>query len=183
MSPDPALRQKTIALVGLMGVGKTSVGRRLAQDLDLPFSDADDEIEKAAGRTIPEIFAERGEPEFREGERRVIARMLDEPVQVIATGGGAFCHPATRALIREKAISIWLKADVDVLLRRVGRKDNRPLLKVQDPRAVLERLAQEREPFYAEADIHICTGDKPHQATVNAIIAALAAHLGKAGAE
>lgn len=182
MSPDQALRQKTIALVGLMGVGKTSVGRRLAQQLDLPFADADDEIEKAAGRTIAEIFAERGEPEFREGERRVIARMLDEPPHVMATGGGAFCNPATRKLIRDKAVSIWLKADVDTLLRRVGRKDSRPLLNVADPRAVLERLALEREPFYAEADIHIATGDKPHQATVNAIVEALRAHLERSGA-
>ena len=181
MSPDPALRQKTIALVGLMGVGKTSVGRRLAQELDLPFADADDEIETAAGRTIPEIFAERGEPEFREGERRVIARMLDEPPHVMATGGGAFAQPATRALIREKAVSIWLKADVDILLRRVARKDNRPLLNGQDARAVLQRLAREREPFYAEADIHISTDDKPHQATVNAIIEALRAHLSEKG--
>jgi len=177
MSPDPALRQHTIALVGLMGVGKSSVGKRLAQALDLPFNDADTHIEKAAGCSIADIFAERGEEEFREGERRVIARLLDAPPHVLATGGGAFCQPETRALIQEKAISVWLKADVNVLVRRLARKTNRPLLKGGDPRTVLERLAREREPHYAQAHIHVCTGDKPHQAAVDAILAALRTHL------
>jgi len=177
MIADPALRRKTIALVGLMGVGKSSIGRRVAAALDLPFHDADDEIEKAAGRTIPEIFAERGEAEFREGERRVIARLLDEAPHVLATGGGAFVNPQTRALIKEKAVSIWLKADVDVLVRRVGRKDNRPLLKGRDARQVLAGLAQDRYPAYAEADIAVETGEGPHQAAVDAVLTALRRHV------
>lgn len=177
MCADPALRQKTIALVGLMGVGKSSLGRRLAAALDMTFSDADEQIERAAGCSIADIFAERGEAEFREGERRVIARMLDEPPHVMATGGGAFLHPTTRQLILDRAVSVWLNADVDVLVRRVARKNDRPLLNGRDPRAVLEQLARDREPFYAQADIHITTGDKPHQAAVEAILQALKAHL------
>ncbi len=171
------MRKKTIALVGLMGVGKSSIGRRLAAALELPFHDADDEIERAAGRSIPEIFAERGEAEFREGERRVIARLLDEAPHVLATGGGAFANAETRALIKEKAVSVWLKADVDVLLRRVARKDNRPLLKGRDARAVLETLARERGPAYQEADLSIETGETPHAAAVEAVLRALEAHL------
>lgn len=176
MTVDPALRQNTIALVGLMGVGKSSVGRRLANALGLPFCDVDDEIEKAAGASIPEIFAKHGEAEFREGERRVIARMLEDPPHVMATGGGAFCQPATRALIQARAITVWLQADVDVLVRRVARRDNRPLLKGKDARQVLAKLAKEREPFYAQADIHISSGEAPHQAAVDAIIAGLKAY-------
>jgi shikimate kinase len=179
MTVDPALRRKTIALVGLMGVGKSSVGRRLAHALAMPFCDVDDEIEKAAGCSIPEIFAKHGEAEFREGERRVIARMLDDPPHVMATGGGAFCQPATQALIQSKSITVWLQADVDVLVRRVGRRDNRPLLKGKDARAVLARLAKEREPFYAQADIHISSGEAPHQAAVDAIITGLKAHYAR----
>jgi shikimate kinase len=177
MSPDPALRKKTIALVGLMGVGKSSIGRRLAAALDLPFRDADDEIETAAGRSISEIFAERGEAEFREGERRVIARLLDEPPMVLATGGGAFVNADTRALIKQKAVSIWLKADVDVLVRRVGRKDTRPLLKGRDPRAVLGALARERGPAYAEADLCVETGDTPHSVALERVLTALGQHI------
>ena len=177
MSPDPDLRKKTIALVGLMGVGKSSIGRRLATALDLPFHDADEAVEKAAGRSVADIFADRGEDEFREGERRVIARLLDEPPHILATGGGAFAQPQTRALIKAKAISVWLKADIDVLVRRVGRKDNRPLLKGRDPRAVLEGLARDRYPAYAEADIAVETGDTPHQAAVEAVLAAIAEHV------
>jgi shikimate kinase len=173
MSPDPALRNKTIALVGLMGVGKSSIGRRLAAALNLPFRDADDEIETAAGRSITDIFTERGEAEFREGERRVIARLLEEPPMVLATGGGAFVNPETRALIKRKAVSVWLKADVEVLVRRVGRKDTRPLLKGRDPRVVLNALAQERYPAYAEADLCVETGETPHQAALEAVLAAL----------
>jgi shikimate kinase len=177
MNADDPLRRKTIALVGLMGVGKSSLGRRLASALDLPFSDTDEEIERAAGCTIAELFADRSEAEFREGERRVIARMLDDPPHVMATGGGAFANDSTRRLIKEKAISVWLDADVDVLVRRVARKAHRPLLRDKDPHEVLTRLAAEREPFYAQADIHISTGDKPHQAAVEAIIDALRDHV------
>jgi shikimate kinase len=177
MSPDPALRKTTVALVGLMGVGKSSIGRRLAGVLDLPFRDADDAIEEAAGRSISDIFTERGEAEFREGERRVIARLLDDPPMVLATGGGAFVNPETRTLIKRKAISIWLKADVEVLLRRVGRKDTRPLLKGRDPRLVLQTLAEERYPAYAEADLSVETGETPHQAALDAVVAALRRHV------
>ena len=173
MSPDPDLRERTIALVGLMGVGKSTIGRRLAGALGLPFRDADQEIEKAAGRSISEIFAERGEEEFRAGERRVIARLLDEGPHVLSTGGGAFMNPKTRALIREKAVSVWLKADLEVLVRRVSRKDTRPLLAGRDPREVLERLMIERYPVYAEADIVVETDDRPAGATVETIMDAL----------
>jgi shikimate kinase len=173
MSPDPALQERTIALVGLMGVGKSTIGRRLAQTLGLPFRDADQEIEAAAGCSIAQIFAERGEDEFRAGERRVIARMLQDPAHVLATGGGAFMNPATRALIKQKAVSVWLKADLEVLVRRVSRKDTRPLLAGRDPREVLQRLMAERYPVYAEADIVVETDDRPAAAAVDAILAAL----------
>jgi shikimate kinase len=175
--PPQALRARTLVLVGMMGVGKSSVGKRLALALDLPFRDADEEIERAAGRTISEIFAVRGEAEFREGERRVIARLLDEPPHVLATGGGAFMHPDTRALVKRRAISIWLKADPEVLARRVGRKDTRPLLRGKDPRQVLEALLQAREPSYREADLIVESADGPHQATADMIVAALAQRL------
>jgi shikimate kinase len=164
---------RTIALVGLMGAGKTTIGRRLAQALKLPFVDADEAIAEAAQRSIPEIFAEHGELEFRRGERRVIRRLLDESPHVLATGGGAFIDPRTRALMKEKAFSIWLKAPLDVLMQRVTRRDHRPLLKEDDPRAVMERLMAERYPIYAEADITIETGAGPHNAAVRAILAAL----------
>ncbi len=179
--PDPRLRQRTIALVGLMGVGKSSLGRRLAQVLDLPFRDADEEIEKAAGRTVPEIFAERGETEFRDGERRVIARLLEEPPHVLATGGGAFVQPETRALLKAKALTVWLKADVETLARRVGRKDGRPLLAGKDPVQVLSDMANIRYPAYAEAEIHVETGESAHAAAVQAVLDALDAHLKQAG--
>lgn len=177
MSPLPALPRKTIALVGLMGVGKSSVGRRLGAALGLPFVDADTEVEAAAGRTIPEIFAAYGEPAFRDGERRVIARLLEGEPHVLATGGGAFVNDETRALIKEKAISIWLKADLEVLARRVGRKDNRPLVKGRDPMEVLREQAEVRYPCYAQADITVQTGDTPHQEAVAAILEALKAHF------
>ena len=177
MTPPPPLpRDKTIALVGLMGVGKSSVGRRLATALDLPFKDADTEIETAAGRSIPDIFETYGEAEFRDGERRVIARLLDEGPMVLATGGGAFINDATRALIKEKALSIWLKADVDILARRVARKDNRPLVRGKDPLEVLTALAEVRYPIYAQADITVELGETPHQDSVVAILRALEAH-------
>ncbi len=173
MSSTPLPQRRTIALVGLMGVGKTTIGRRLAQALSLPFSDADHEIELAAGRTIPEIFAERGEVEFRAGERRVIARLLDGEPHVLATGGGAFMNEQTRALIKQKAISVWLKADLDVMVRRVSRKDTRPLLVGKDPREVLSQLMQERYPVYAEADIVVETDDRPAGQAVDAVLRAL----------
>lgn len=172
----PLPRSKTIALVGLMGVGKSSVGRRLAAALDLPFKDADTEIEVAAGRTIPEIFEAFGEAEFRDGERRVIARLLDEAPMVLATGGGAFMNEQTRALIKERALSIWLKADVDILARRVARKDNRPLVQGKNPLEVLTALAEVRYPVYAQADITVELGETPHQESVAAILRALEAH-------
>ena len=165
--------QRAVVLVGLMGVGKTTVGRRLAKALNLPFKDADAEIEIAAGRSVADIFAERGETEFRAGERRVIARLLDGPPVVLATGGGAFLNPETRRAIKEKAVSIWLRADLDVLVRRVKRRDTRPLLRGGDPREVLERLAAERYPVYAEADLTVETSESPHDAAVAAILAAL----------
>lgn len=171
------LRARTITLVGLMGVGKSSVGRRLANALDLPFKDADNEIEAAAGRSIPDIFAEMGEPAFREGERRVIARLLDDPPHVLATGGGAFMNDETRALIKERSVSVWLKADLDILARRVGRKDTRPLLSGKDPMAVLAELAQKRYPVYAQADLMVESGDTAHHVAVNQIISALSAYL------
>jgi len=171
------LRHRTIALVGLMGVGKSSVGRRLANALELPFRDADSEIEAAAGRSIPDIFADLGEPAFREGERRVIARLLEQPVHVLATGGGAFMNPETRALIKSRAVSVWLKADLDVLARRVGRKDSRPLLKGRDPLAVLKDQAELRYPAYGEADVIVETGDAAHHVTVDQLIRALSAYL------
>jgi shikimate kinase len=160
-----------------MGAGKTTVGRRLAQALQLPFADADDEIVHAAGRSIQDIFAERGECEFRRGERQVSSRLLAGPVHVLATGGGAFIDPKTRALMKERAISIWLKAPLDVLMRRVTKRDHRPLLKEDDPQAVMQRLIEERYPIYAEADITIETAPGPHNTAVAAIIEALRKHI------
>lgn len=169
---------RTVALVGLMGAGKTTIGRRLAAALKLPFVDADHEIERAAGQTVAEIFAEHGEAEFRRGERRVIARLLDDPTHVLATGGGAFINPNTRALMKERAISIWLKAPLDVLMRRVARRDDRPLLKEDDPQAVMTKLMEERYPIYAEADLTVESVNSPHNAAVAEIIAALRAYVG-----
>ncbi|WP_419720745.1 shikimate kinase [Phenylobacterium aquaticum] len=173
------LRARTITLVGLMGVGKSSVGRRLANALDMPFRDADNEVEAAAGRSIPEIFADMGEAAFREGERRVIARLLDEPPHVLATGGGAFMNPETRALIKARSISVWLKCDLEVLVRRVGRKDSRPLLAGKDPMTVLKELAEVRYPIYAEADVTVETGDTAHHVAVDQVIRAISAYLEK----
>lgn len=181
MNPDPRLRRKTIALVGLMGVGKSSIGRRLATALDLPFRDADTEVESAAGRTISEIFETFGEQAFREGERKVIARLMDEGPHVLATGGGAFINDETRALIKDRAISVWLKADLELLARRIGRKDTRPLVRGKDPLEVLKDLAVVRYPIYEQADLLVETGDTPHHEAVDAILAALTQHL--AGAE
>lgn len=168
-----ALGRRSIALVGMMGAGKSSVGRRLAIRLSLPFVDADTEIEAAAGMTIPEIFAAHGEGAFRSGEARVIARLLDAGPQVLATGGGAFMNADTRAAIREKAVSVWLKADLDVLMRRVKRRSDRPLLKTADPAATLKALMAEREPVYAEADLIVASRDAPHALVVEDIVAGL----------
>ena len=169
--------ERTLVLVGLMGAGKSCIGRRLAQRLGLPFVDADAEIEAAAGCSIEEIFQQHGESYFRDGERRVIQRLLEQPVMVLATGGGAFMNDETRRLIKEKAVSVWLKADLDILARRIGRKDTRPLVSGKDPLAVLTDLAQTRYPIYAEADIMVETGDTPHHVAVDQILRALAAHL------
>jgi shikimate kinase len=173
------LRHRTIALVGLMGVGKSSVGRRLASALDLPFRDADAEVEAAAGRSISDIFADLGEAAFREGERRVIARLLDQPPHVLATGGGAFMNEQTRELIKGKAVSVWLKTDLDILARRVARKDTRPLLAGKDPLEVLQAQADARYPVYAQADVIVETGDAAHHVTVDQVIRALSAFLGE----
>lgn len=165
--------EKSLVLVGLMGAGKTTVGRRLAAALDLPFADADQEIEAAAGCSISEFFERHGEAEFRNGERRVIARLLDGPVCVLSTGGGAFMDPETRQKIKETGTSIWLRAELDLLMERVSRRPTRPLLKQDDPRKVMERLMKERYPVYAEADIIVDTGEGPHEAVVAKIIDAL----------
>ena len=166
--------RRTIVLVGLMGAGKTKIGRRLAVRLNLPFFDSDTEIEAAAGETIEEIFRNRGEAVFRDGERRVIARLLGQPVHVLATGGGAFMDPATRDLIAQRGVSVWLRADLDVLLARVARRNSRPLLQRQDPRSVLAELIERRHPIYAEADVVIDSGEGPLEATTTRVIAALA---------
>ena len=166
-------RDRTVALVGLMGVGKTAIGKRLAMALGLPFRDADEEIEAAAGRSIADIFAERGEQEFRDGERRVIARLLEQPPHVLATGGGAFVNPMTRELVLTRAVAIWLKTDLQVLAGRVARKNTRPLLIGKDPMEVLKAQAEARYPAYAEAHLTIDTGDATHHSAVDAIITAL----------
>ena len=150
-----ALGSRSVVLVGMMGAGKSSIGRKLAQALEIPFVDADTEIEAAAGMTIPEIFASQGEPYFRAGEARVIARLLEGGPQVLATGGGAFMHQETRQATRAKGISIWLKADYEVLARRIKRRTDRPMLKTDDPAATLRALIAERYPVYAEADITV----------------------------
>ena len=171
------LRRRTIALVGLMGVGKSSVGRRLANTLDLSFRDADTEVEAAAGRSIPDIFSELGEAEFRKGERKVIARLLDEPPHVLATGGGAFMDAETREMIKAKAVSVWLKTDLEGLARRIGRKDTRPLLIGKDPMEVLRAQAEARYPTYAQADITVETGDTAHHVSVDQLLRALSAYV------
>ncbi len=165
-----------IVLVGLMGVGKSTVGRRLAARLGLPFVDADSEIEKAAGLSVSEIFERYGEAHFRDGERRVIARLIDGTRKVVATGGGAFVNDETRTLILERALAIWLDADIATLADRVSRRGHRPLLHNRDPREVLAELAAVRNPLYAEAPIRVESRLAPHDATVGAILAALREH-------
>ena len=172
------IRQKldgrAIVLVGLMGAGKTTVGRRLAERLDVPFVDADHEIEQAAGKTIPEIFHDHGEPYFREGERKVIARLLGAGPQVLATGGGAFMNEETRQNVRSGGISIWLRADLPLLMKRVRKRSNRPLLKNDDPEGAMRQLIDARYPVYAQADITVNSRDVAHTAMVGDVIRALA---------
>lgn len=163
---------RPIVLVGMMGVGKSSVGKRLAALLHCPFVDADDEIERSAQMSIPEIFAQYGEDYFRDGERRVIARLMTEARGncVIATGGGAFCNAETRALILDKAIAVWLDSDVDTLVDRTARKSNRPLLRTGDPREILTRLRDERAHHYAHAPIHVISANGPHAHTITKVL-------------
>ena len=172
---DDIPRDRTIALVGLMGAGKSCIGRRLAARLDLPFIDADREIEEAAGCAISEIFERHGEQAFRDGERRVILRLLDGPPHVLATGGGAFMDPRTRQAIRDRAVSVWLRADIELLLRRVSRRNDRPLLQVADQRQKLQELMAQRDPVYATADISVDSADGPPEATLERVLTALAA--------
>lgn len=168
---------RTIVLVGLMGAGKTSIGRRLAARLGLPFVDADQEIEEAAGCTIPEIFERFGEAAFRDGERKVIARLLDGPVHVLSTGGGAFMDPLTRALIRDQGLSVWLRADLDLLVQRTARRDHRPLLRTGDPREILRGLIEARYPIYAEADLTVDSEDRSLEETTDRVMEVLHDHL------
>lgn len=173
-----ALGRRSVVLVGMMGAGKSTIGRRLAARLRLPFLDADIEIEAAASMTIPEIFAVHGEPYFRDGEARVIGRLLDNGPAVIATGGGAFMREETRDRIRAKAVSIWLKADADVIMKRVKRRADRPLLQTEDPAATVRRLLEAREPVYQSADLTIWSRDVPHDRIVDECLDALRARLG-----
>jgi len=168
-----ALGRRSLVLVGMMGAGKSSVGRRLAARLGVPFVDADTEIEKAAGMTITEIFASHGEPYFRAGETRVIARLLESGPQVLATGGGAFMNDDTRNAIRARGISVWLRAPIDVLTRRIKRRHDRPLLQGDDPAETLRKLLADREPVYAEADLTVESRDVPHETIVDEIIEGL----------
>jgi shikimate kinase len=173
-----AIRQKlgkrAIVLVGLMGAGKSTIGRRLAERLGFPFVDADQEIESAAGKSIPEIFADHGEDYFRDGERKVIARLLDGGACVLATGGGAYINDETRELIRRKGVSVWLKAELPLLMSRVSRRSNRPLLQSDDPQAVMRRLMEARYPIYSTADVTVLSRDVAHSAIVNDVIKGLA---------
>jgi shikimate kinase len=175
-----ALGQRSIVLVGMMGAGKSSIGRRLAQRIGIPFVDADTEIEQAAGMSIPDIFAIHGEPDFRAGEARVIARLLEAGPQVLATGGGAFLNPRTRAGIAAKGISVWLKADPDILLRRIKRRHDRPLLATEDPAATLRDLVAARYPIYAQAALTVESRDVPHEKIVDEILEGLTGELGLA---
>jgi shikimate kinase len=172
-----ALGRRSVVLVGMMGAGKSTIGRRLAARLRLPFLDADTEIEAAAGMTIADIFEIHGEPHFRDGEARVIARLLEAGPSVLATGGGAFMREETRSRIRKKAVSIWLKADADIIMKRVKRRADRPLLRTADPAATIGRLIDERHPLYQLADITVASRDVLHEKIVEECIAALHAHL------
>jgi shikimate kinase len=172
-----ALGTRSLVLVGMMGAGKSTIGRRLSARLRLPFLDADIEIEAAAGMSIPDIFETHGEPHFRDGEARVIARLLDNGPAVIATGGGAFMREDTRRRIRDKAVSIWLKADADIIMKRVKRRADRPLLQTADPAGTIGRLIAEREPVYQHADLTIWSRDVPHEKIVDECVEALHARL------
>ncbi len=176
-SGSPLTVPRTIVLVGLMGAGKTCIGQRLAERLGLPFVDADAEIEKAAGCSITDIFEHYGEPAFRDGERRVIARLLNDPVHVLATGGGAFMDAETRRRVRESGISVWLRADIELLMSRTTRRNDRPLLQSGKRRETLKRLMAERHPVYAEADIVVDSAREPPDVTVDRMVESLRAHL------
>ena len=165
--------KRTVALIGMMGAGKSSLGRRLAGKLGVPFRDADAEIEQAAGCSINDIFSRYGESAFRDGERKVIARLLTLPPHVLATGGGAFADAETRARIKEQAVSVWINVPLEVLTHRVGRRDTRPMLKNGDPAEIMARLLKEREPFYSEADMTVNSEDGPHQLAVDKIVGTL----------
>jgi shikimate kinase len=178
-----ALATRSVVLVGMMGVGKSTIGRRLSARLRLPFVDADMEIEAAAGMSIPDIFETHGEPHFRDGEARVIARLIDNGPAVLATGGGAFMREETRNRIHDKAVSIWLKADADIIMRRVKRRADRPLLQTTDPAATVGRLIAEREPIYRQADLTVWSRDVPHEKIVDECIEALHALLCGNGAK
>lgn len=173
-----ALGDRPIILIGLMGAGKTTIGRRLASRLDIPFRDADHEIEAAANLSVAEIFSQHGEEYFREGEKKVIARLLEEGVQVLATGGGAWMNEETRALVKGQGVSVWLKAEFDILMARVRRRSHRPLLKDPDPEGVMRRLMDERYPVYAEADLTVMSVDAPHEVIVEAVVKALEQSVG-----
>jgi shikimate kinase len=175
-----ALGRRSIVLVGMMGAGKSSIGRRLAARLGIPFSDADAEIEQAAGMSVADIFEAHGESSFRSGEARVIARLLEGGPQVLATGGGSFMNPETRARIHEKGVSVWLKADAEVLLRRVRRRNDRPLLRNDDPAKTLADLLAAREPIYSEANLTVVSRDVPHEIIVEEILTLLCGRLGVA---
>lgn len=181
-TPSGKISPGNIVLVGLMGAGKSCIGRKLAARLGLPFVDADAEIEKAAGCSISEIFEQHGEQAFRDGERRVIARLLEDGPQVVASGGGAYMDPKTRKTIARHAVSVWLRADLDLLVRRTSRRNTRPLLRTGDPREILGRLIDERYPVYAKADITVDSEDAPPEKTVKRVLDALAAHGQEAAA-
>jgi len=183
-APNPGgIPAKTIVLVGLMGAGKSCIGRRLASEFGMKFIDADAEIEAAAGCAIDDIFERHGEAAFRDGERRVIARLLSQPAHVMATGGGSFMDAGTRALIKEHGVSLWLKADLALLLKRTARRNNRPLLKRGDPKEILARLIEERYPIYAEADITIDSQDGPPEVTAARARSAIGDFLRMPGAQ
>jgi shikimate kinase len=168
---------RPVVLVGLMGVGKSTVGRRLARRLGLPFIDSDAAIEDASGYSAAEVFERYGERDFRDGERRLVARLIEGDVRVIATGGGAYVDPRTRELLNERAITVWLDAPVDILAERTGRRDTRPLLRTTDRKGTLQRLSEERRPSYEEAHIHVKSGDGAHKDVVEAIVHALENYL------
>lgn len=176
-APGPSALPRTVVLVGLMGAGKTCIGRELSRRLGVDFVDADTEIEAAANCSIEDIFRLYGEKAFRDGERRVIARLLGNPAHVLATGGGAFMDGETRTRIREEGVAVWLRADLDLLVNRVGRRNNRPLLKEGDPRDILQRLIDERYPVYAEADIVVDSGREAPEVTVERVLVAIRTHF------